>query len=110
MEDNHLDDVLSCCPHYDKIINYNVKDQDVITRHLINYYEDFVFLNFNNKKALSDIDLILYEYIQNVKFYKFIQDRFKHEGDVLPLFDELKQLYDEFMEQTTKTIEYAVWI
>lgn len=110
MNDNHLDDVLSCCPYYDQIINYNVKADDEISRNLINYYEDFVFLNFNNEIELKELDLILYKYIKDVNFYKFIQDRFKKEGDVLPLFDELKGLYNEFKELTLQKAEPAIWI
>ena len=110
MVNNRLDDVLSSCPYYDDVINYNVKECDEISRNLINYYEDFVFLNFENKNKLNELDLIMYEYIRDVKFYKFIQDRFKSEGDVLPLFDELKQLHDEFEEQTMKKVEMTIWI
>ena len=110
MKNNCLEDVLSSCPYYDEIINFNVKDNDEITRNLINYYEDFVFLNFENKNTLSELDLILYEYIRDINFYKFIQDRFKYEGDVLPLFDELKQLYNEYKEKTLQKVESSVWI
>lgn len=110
MENNRLEDVLNSCPNYDTIINFNIKANDEITRNLINYYEDFVFLNFDDKKKLNELDLILFEYISNVNFYKFIQDRFKHEGDVLPLFDELKQLYNEFTEKNLGRLENSVWI
>ena len=103
-------DCLNSCPNYDSIISYNIKDDDEISRNLINYYEDFVFLNFDNKNQLSEIDLILYEYIKDRAFYKFIQDRFTREGDVLPLFEELKKLYDEFKEEAIKKVESAVWI
>ncbi len=110
MKNNHLEDVLMCCPNYDEIIGYNIKNNDEISRNLINYYEDFVFLNFDDKNKISKLDLILYEYIKDRDFYKFIQDRFKSEGDVLPLFDELKKLYDEFKEEALKKVESAVWI
>lgn len=110
MVDNHLENVLSSCPNYDEIINYNVKNNDEISRSLINYYEDFVFLNFDNKIQLNELDSILYEYIKDAKFYKFIQDGFKIEGEVLPLFDVLKQLHNEFKEQSMKKVEESVWI
>lgn len=110
MEKNHLEDVLRCCPNYDEIISYNIKDKDEISRELINYYEDFVFINFNDKNKLSELDLILYKYIKDTDFYKFIQDRFQREGDVLPLFDELKKLYEEFKIQALKRVESSVWI
>lgn len=110
MENNRLEDVLKCCPNYDEIISYNINDNDEISRDLINYYEDFVFLNFDDKSKISKLDLILYKYIKDREFYKFIQDRFKSEGDVLPLFDELKKLYEKFEKNTLKKVESAVWI
>ena len=54
MENTRIDDVLSSCPNYDVIINYNVKDCDEITRKLINYYEDYVFINFSDKNKISN--------------------------------------------------------
>ena len=110
MKNNRLEDVLDSCHNYDEIISYNIKDNDEISRSLINYYEDFVFLNFDDKNKINKLDLILYEYIKDRNFYKFIQERFKSEGDVLPVFDELKNLYDEFKEETLKKVESAVWI
>lgn len=110
MENNRLEGVLKYCPNYDRIISYNIKDDDEVSRKLINYYEDFVFINFDNKNKLNELDLILYEYIKDRDFYKFIQDRFISEGDVLPLFEELKKLYDEFKEEALKKVESAVWI
>ena len=110
MENNRLDDVLSSCFNYDEIIGYNMKKDDEISRNLINYYEDFVFINFEDKEKLKQLDLILYEYIKDREFYNYIQDRFKKEGDVLPLFDELKKLYDDFKEESLKMVDNAVWI
>lgn len=110
MENNRLEDVLSSCINYDEIIAYNTKHDDEISRNLINYYEDFVFINFEDKEKLKQLDLILYEYIKDREFYNYIQDRFKKEGDVLPLFDELKKLYDGFKKDSLKTVDSAVWI
>ena len=110
MDNNRLDDVLSCCPNYDDIISFNVKDNDEVTRNLINYYEDFVFINFQSKDKIKKLDLILSEYIKDRNFYNYIQDRYKCEGDVLPLFDEIEKKYDEFKNNVLKKIETAVWI
>lgn len=110
MDNSHLEDVLSACPNYDDIIGYNINDNDDISRNLINYYEDFVFLNFDDKCKINELDSILFEYISDRDFYKFIQNRFKYEGDVLPIFDELKNLYEEFKIEEIKIIDNAVWI
>ena len=110
MENNRLEDVLGACPNYDDIIGYIINDNDEISRNLINYYEDYVFLNFDDKNKINELDLILFEYINDKNFYRFIQNRFKYEGDVLPIFDELKKLYEEFKLEEIKIVDNAVWI
>lgn len=110
MDNKRLEDVLISCPNYDEIISYNIKDDDEISRYLINYYEDFVFLNFENKTLISKLDLILYKYIKDRNFYKFIQERYKSKGDVLPLFDELEKLFNKFKDEAINKIETSVWI
>ena len=39
MKNNRLEDVLSSCPYYDEIINFNVKDNDEITVVFITHRE-----------------------------------------------------------------------
>lgn len=100
--------VLNNCFNYDEIINYNIRENDDITKELINYYQDYVFLNYREKDKIKTLDLIIYEYIKNRDFYNFLQDKIK-EGS-LPLFDGLETIYNEYQSNAIKKIDKAVWI
>lgn len=70
----HVKKVLSSCPYYDHIANYDIEYQDDIMLKLIDWYKDLVFsCNGNSEKELAEIkeiDRSLYLFITNSKFQK----------------------------------------
>lgn len=103
-----LEEVLNNCFNYDEIINYNIKENDNVTKVLINYYQDYVFLNYRETDKIKTLDLIIYEYVKNRDFYNFLQDKIK-EGS-LPLFDSLEKSYNEYQSDSIRKIDKSIWI
>jgi len=106
----HLDEVLNNCPYYDDIINYTPEKGDDITKDMIRYYQDYVFFNWNQFEKLKKIDMILNEYIKNIRFQKYIRRHFQEVGDALPVYDILESLYTDYQSETMKKVDNTRWI
>lgn len=110
MNQKHLQEVLNSCPHYDEIINYTPKEDNQISKEIIRYYQDYVFFNWDQMEKIKELDNILSEYVNNREFYNYVGNRFKEFGDVLPLFDELTNLYQDYLNESMKKIENTKWL
>lgn len=110
MKVEHLNIVLENCEYYDDIINYTPQENDEITKSLIRYYQDYVFFNWDQADKLKQIDIILNEYLKNRSFYKYIQVRFKEDGDFLPSYDSLVNSYNSYQRNAIKKVDNTKWI
>lgn len=110
MNQNHLDLILENCKYYDDIINYTPEENDKVTKDLIRYYQDFVFFNWNQGDKIKQLDIILNDYLKNRGFYQFIHNRFEEVGDVLPLYDVLVSLYNNYQIEAIKKVDNTKWI
>lgn len=107
---NNIELVLDSCKNYDEIIKFKTKDNDGITRDLIDYYENYVFLNYEDRENIKALDIIMHEYVSNKKFYDYIQNRYKNFGDILPVEDDIKKFYNDFQEKSVRTVDSCRWI
>lgn len=110
MNAEHLNLVLENCTHYDDVINYTPVENDDITKELIRYYQDYVFFNWNQSEKIKQLDIIVNEYLKNHSFYKYIQSRFKEAGEVLPLYDVLVNLYNNYQIEAIKKVDNTKWL
>lgn len=110
MKVGHLEEVLKNCKYYDDIINYTPEENDDITKDMIRYYQDYVFFNWDQSEKLKKIDKILNDYIKNAHFNKYIKKHFQEIGDVLPVYDILNNLYDEYQVEAMKKVDNTRWI
>jgi hypothetical protein len=100
------------CPNYDNIVDHEYKKNDTITKHLINYYREFVFkakeeeLNF-----LKKFDQALDGYLKSHTFHKKVQTYFgeigNYEDDII---SNLIKIYETNEEETLKEIKNTKWI
>ena len=63
------------CPNYDKIVNFLYLENDIISKLLIEYYQEYVF-NIKSEKSKLKIDSIMSLYADKEDFYKYVQNYF----------------------------------
>jgi hypothetical protein len=100
------------CPNYDSIVEYDYKKEDLITKHLIDYYRDLAFSEKEEDLPhLTKLDLSLFSYINNMDFYKKVQHDFlamsNYEDDIISNFIKL---YDQNEDLRIKEIKNTKWI
>lgn len=69
--------ILTCCSHFDEIVNYDFLEDDVLTKKLIQYYQDFVFKVDEKEGGLSlikQLDEAVYKYMDDYRFAKSLKD------------------------------------
>lgn len=113
--------VFEACPNYDHIINYQMRDQDINTKRIIHYYEDYIFnINLTDEEELqkiSKLDQIIYEYITNRRLLEYFEINFERkmqENDEKAYFDELVdtiiELYEQYKKDQITKINTPKWI
>lgn len=119
MKNNKL--VLKYCPNFYKIINMDFQEGDNISTKLVDIYEDFIFntdlSNSENVKLVKDIDHVLNTYIEDYSFRNAVKNKLftikvkKTGKDILTLIVEaIINLFDKYIEETTRKIYIARWI
>ena len=66
--------ILSTCPYYDSIVNYEYEEGDSLSQILIDWYRDLIFSadpsDERQLKIISAIDKSLYLYVKDKKYKK----------------------------------------
>lgn len=69
--------ILTNCAHFDEIVNCDFLEDDVLTKKLIQYYQDFLF-NIDeaddNLVLAKRLDEALYKYMDDYHFAKSLKD------------------------------------
>lgn len=112
--------VLKHCPHFYKILDFEIYEDDVISSKLISLYKDYIFsIDATDEIALKKaekIDLIISKYIDDYLFRKEIQREcvnIKIEPDedlTTGLIEGIFNLYDNYENGYTRNIYFARWI
>lgn len=87
---------ISCCKHYDKIVNFLYLENDTISKLLINYYQEYVF-NVKSEKSKIKIDNIMNLYTDKEDFYKYVQKFFD-----LGKSNEIYDNYDKIVRKLVR--------
>lgn len=81
----HVQRILNSCPYYDKIVNYEYNEGDVLSSSLIDWYRELIFsadgYNERQLKIINAMDKALYLYIKENKYKKGLEKVLK-ESDV----------------------------
>lgn len=105
-------------PHYDEIVSYVFNEDDFITKRIINYYQEYLLgvIKCNNYRA-KNLDQAIYEYLNNLKFYKYVQEylenlEYSNEGiDYYNNLDiNLPKLYKNFERDSLEIVNGTRWL
>lgn len=110
--------ILTCCTHFDDIVNYDFLEDDTLTKKLIQYYQDFVF-NVNEKDGLElikKLDDAMYKYTVDYHFAKSLKDTLDVDQIISDHFAYLDQLmlyiveyFTSYEEKPSDTVD-TKWI
>lgn len=73
--------ILSFCPYYDDIINYDIRYDDEFSFDLIDWYKDLVFSCDMDMEVIKVIDKCMYLYINSYEYRKGLM-RIVNIGDI----------------------------
>ena len=113
--------ILSCCSNFDEIVNCDFLEDDVLTKKLIEYYQDFVFnINENCEKEIEMIkklDTAIHKYIEDYRFAKSLKDTLDVDAIAHKDFSYLEQLmkyivsfFSEYESKEVRNIIQTKWI
>ena len=103
------------CPNYDKIVNVLYLENDIISKLLIEYYQEYVF-NIKSEKSKLKIDSIMSLYADKEDFYKYVQNYFdiSNNNEIYDSYDKvirkLVKVYQEYEINALKNIKNSRWL
>lgn len=100
------------CPNYDLIVEFDYKKEDLITKHLIDYYRDYVYLVKEEEYSiLQKLDNALNTYINKNNFYKKVQNHFNdltdYQDDIVSNFI---MLHEKHEDESLKDVLNTKWL
>lgn len=118
MNDNK--EVLKYCPNYYNIVNFDFRDDDLISGKLISIYKNYIFsINLLDKEEISrveELDRVLANYIHDYLFRSTLQKeivavRVKKDNNILKsLVESIIKIFSNYEEYTTRKIYVSRWI
>ncbi len=112
--------ILEYCPNFYKIVNFEYFEDDLITEKLLKIYRKFIFsvelTDENEVKKATTIDELLSKYVDDYLFRKEIKYgltnlKFKKGDNIIKsVIDSLINIFDNYLEGTTRSIYIARWI
>jgi len=112
-------DVLNTCPHYETIINHQYKEGDILTKYLIAIYSTEIFdianKDYGKANQLKVIDIVMHEYLTDIKFNRYVKEHIEAEGveldetsfarsDMLTIIIRLHNKYRKRKEELEQTL------
>ena len=112
--------ILSFCPNFYKIINFEYYKDDLVTEKLINIYRSFIFsIDENNSLELEKvklIDKVLAKYVDDYDFRKELKvkvpymDFLTTDNIITSYVNDIIVIYEKYLEGTTRKIYISKWI
>lgn len=112
--------VIEFCPNFYNIINFEVMDNDLITRKILNIYRSYIFnINVNNREAKKKairLDRVINKYLEDYHFYNHLKNKFLYveltttDNIINSFVDNILNIYEAYLESSTKNIHFARWI
>jgi len=113
--------VLKYCPNFDRIMNFDYYEEDVVTARLIGIYEKFIFSSDidqeEDMQLVREIDRVLGRYIDDYAFRKEMQAEIfrvkvrKTCANVLrAVVEGIIRIFEKYEEDSTRAIYISRWI
>lgn len=119
MEVDRLE-VLNKCKNYERIVNFEYLQEDLITAKLIKVYKEYFVSVLKSKDGLSELvrlDYVLGRYIEDYEFRRelrkeIVQVKIKKScTDILKaIVASIIKIFDNYLENSTRRIHIARWI
>ena len=113
-------EVLKFCPNYYRIVNFDFKDDDLISEKLIAIYKNYVFsIDLNNREELDkliELDKVLGNYLQDYLFRSTLQKeiltvKIRKDNNLLSnLVNAIIKIFTDYEEFTTRKLYISKWI
>lgn len=113
-------DFLKYCPNYYNIVNFEYKDNDMISDKLIKIYKNYIFnadmKNSEDIKLIQKLDSVLASYINDFLFRSTLQKeivnvKVKRDNNVIKsLVENIIKIFSSYEEYTTRRIYISKWI
>lgn len=118
---NNIKKVLDYCKNYQRIVNFDYLQDDLISAKLIRVYKDYVFkVNINSSEEVDELihfDYVLGKYIDDYNFRKELKQEIVHvkikksSTDILrAIVASILKIFDNYLENSTRKITIARWI
>jgi len=113
-----MKNILKYAPHYDEIVSFVFNEDDFITKRIINYYQEYLLgvLNCNNYRIRS-LDNTIYQYLNNIKFNKYVLNFLENLEDSNEDIDyynnldiNLPKLYKRFEKESLEIVSSTRWL
>ena len=119
MEKNKI--ILSYCPNFDKIINTDFLDDDILSLQLVKIYKDFIFkINIENEYEIAkvqELDKTMGKYVDDYFFRKTMKEEIltvrikKSAGDTMRIIvDTIINIFKKYEIESTRKIYISRWI
>lgn len=111
--------ILTCCTHFDDIVNFDFLEDDILTKKLIQYYQDFVFNveeRDDNLTLIKKLDEAVYKYMDDYHFAKSLKDTLDIDlitSDSFSYLDQLMRYIVDYFSSYEEKDAYVVcteWI
>lgn len=106
---------IASSPNYDKIVNFLYEDNDLISKLLIDNYQEYL-THIKNKRSKKEIDELMNCYTEKEEFYKKVQAYFNLEEnhELLDSYDKvirkLRNVYKEYQKEKFRIMKNARWL
>lgn len=114
--------VLSICVHYDDIVNYQFKENDLLTRIIIDEYTNTIFdvnsQDLGKTNHLKVVDIVVYEYLNDKKFASRVKEELEFNNIELneesligcDIISILIKTYKDYKNRLEEEKEDTVWL
>ena len=117
---NNNKEVLKYCPNYYNIVNFDFKEDDVVSDKLIKIYKSYIFsIDINNREevnCLEELDHVLANYLHDYLFRSTMQKeivtiKVKKDNNILQnIVNSIIKIFTNYEEYTTRKIYVSRWI
>ena len=113
-------DILKYCPNYYNIVNFDFKDNDIISEKLINIYKNYIFsIDLTDESDIKNavkLDRVLASYIHDYLFRdelrrEIVTVKVKRDNNILRnIVNAIIKIFNNYEEYTTRKIYISRWI
>lgn len=110
-----MEAVVRWCKHYDFIVNFSYREEDLLTKIFIDYYRDYIeamdLTSFEDWNLIAAYDTSLFQYLSNHEFYKLVQEKYHTDSEWGNfIIYTLNNFYEFYLDMTQVTMKSTKWL